>query len=31
MEFQGVSKKEHVQFPGLIKNKVEFPRVTKKK
>ena len=31
MEFPGVSKKYHVEFPGLIKNEVEFPGVTKKK
>ena len=31
MEFPGVSKKNHLEFPGLIKNKMEFSRVTKKK
>ena len=30
MEFPGLSKKKHVEFSGLIKNEVEFPRVTKK-
>ena len=27
MEFPGASKKLQVEFPGLIKNEVEFPRV----
>ena len=32
IEFPGVSKKYHVELPGqgLIKNEVEFSRVTKK-
>ena len=31
MEFPGVSKNSMWNFKGLIKNEVEFPRVTKKK
>ena len=31
MEFPGVSKKQHWNFQGLIKNEVEFLGVTKKK
>ena len=31
MEFPGVSKKSMWNFQELIKNKKEFPRVTKKK
>ena len=31
MEFPGVSKNSMRNFKGLIKNEVEFPRVTKKK
>ena len=30
MEFPGVLKKFQEEFPGLIKNKVEFPEVIKK-
>ena len=31
MEFSRVSKKQHMEFLGLIKNEVEFPGVIKKK
>ena len=30
MEFTGVLKKKQVDFPGLIKNNVKFPRMIKK-
>ena len=31
IEFPGVSKKYHVEFPVEVKNEVKFPMVTKKK